>query len=455
MSVTARRLGVSPLTIDWSGLGRSAELESTYSQSARVEAWEKLTSRFSSGEVGFYSAPSQDDLSQLTACLKMAEKIRAEFPQLEDVLFLGIGGSYLGPLAILESLTEKRKNAIRFHFLDNPDALVWKTTLDSLSPAKTLVCSVTKSGTTFETIAQTILALEWLGKDRWKKQFVALTDPEKGDLRAFCKEHDLLTLSIHTSIGGRFSAFSPVGLFPMALGGVDCAKFLEGAREVTDSIGKLAPEKNPVFILGATLLEQSETHPIHVCMPYLSRLKKVSDWFVQLWAESLGKDGKGFTPLSALGASDQHSLVQLLRDGPNDKVTFFISIDKVEPEVKVPFLTRTLKGRYSAFSILEGHGLHELLNIEYRATSLVLTKQNRPHLSFRLDELNERSLGALLMFFATLTGFTGTLWNVDPFNQPGVEEAKLYIRESLSQPKEYSAEEDENSPVNRLRRNRD
>jgi glucose-6-phosphate isomerase len=173
---------------------------------------------------------------------------------------------------------------------------------------------------------------------------------------------------------------------------------------------------------------------------------------VQLWGESLGKDGKGFTPVAAVGATDQHSILQLLRDGPDDKVTFFLTVDHVDDEVKIPRGPSLPGGKvYPAFKLLEGHTLNELLQTEYRATSRVLTNQRRPNMTLLMDRLDERSLGALYFAFATLTAFTGTLWEVNPFDQPGVEEGKVYIREAFSEPKQEI--DDDNSPVGRLRRN--
>jgi glucose-6-phosphate isomerase len=192
-------------------------------------------------------------------------------------------------------------------------------------------------------------------------------------------------------------------------------------------------------------------------MPYSTRLKQIGAWFVQLWGESLGKDGKGFTPLAAVGATDQHSILQLLRDGPDDKVTHFISVDRVGDEVRIPTPALASDGaKYPSFKLLQGHSLHELLNTEYRATALVLTKQNKPNLSWQLDQIDERSMGALMFAFSVLTAFTGTLWGMDPFDQPGVEEAKIYIRESLTQAAARMREEnDTNSAVYRLRTTRE
>ncbi len=428
MSVTALRIGHSPITLDWTGLGISSKPGSLEGQFTK--AWSELRARFQKGEVGFYDAPVTETLSQAKAALDLAQNLLSR-KIFTDCLFLGIGGSSLGPISLLGALKHRCKTGIRFHFIENCDAIDWKHTLSQLSPHSTLVCVVTKSGTTFETLSQFLIAVEWLGKDRTKTHLVAITDPTQGDLRAWVQRENVMSLSIAPSIGGRFSIFSPVGLFPAALSGLSLDEFLLGATQVREYIEKTSLEKNPLFILGHELIEGFSKRPIHVCMPYSTLLKSVGAWFVQLWAESLGKDNKGFTPLAAVGASDQHSILQLLRDGPDDKVCFFITVDEVEDGIKIPSSAMT-QGVFPAFKILEGHQLHELLMIEYRATSLVLTKKGRPHLSIRMDRLDERSLGALYFLFACLTAVTGTLWGINPFNQPGVEEGKVYIRDALS-----------------------
>jgi len=170
-----------------------------------------------------------------------------------------------------------------------------------------------------------------------------------------------------------------------------------------------------------------DSHSIHVMMPYTSTLKTVAHWWVQLWAESLGKDGKGFTPISALGAVDQHSLLQLLRDGPNDKVVWFLSLKDFGKAVTVPTLDFPVK----TFHLLEHQDLATLLQTEFLAVQKVLKNQERPTLHLQLDQLNEASLGALLFSLCVLTATMGTQMGVNPFDQPGVEEGKVYIREKL------------------------
>ena len=432
MTATASKLGSSPLTCDWSAL---AAVKSPVPDLGRLtSAWTHLKSRFASGEIGFYQSIVDNALSQAEESVALSESL-LQRKHFTDCLCLGIGGSALGPLTLLQALPERGHSGVRFHFLDNPDPFEWRSTLSRLNPESTLVVSIAKSGSTFETMAQTLCALEWLGKDRFSSHFVAITDPHKGDLGAFARSVQAPTLSIAPSIGGRFSVFSPVGLFPAALAGLSVSDFLTGARQVHDFCEKHPLDRNPLMILAGELLRHRAERNIHVCMPYSSRLRMVGDWFVQLWGESLGKDGKGFTPVAALGATDQHSLLQLLRDGPDDKITCFITVDQVEDPVKIPKLSSMLPiatHPFAAFGLLEGHTFHELLETEYRATSLVLTRRNRPHFTFLLDRLDERNLGALFFSMAVLTAITGTLDGVDPFDQPGVEEAKIYIRESLS-----------------------
>lgn len=452
--ITATRLGSAPLTLDWSNCFSDKGRTGSFDNGAAGAAWEKLKSRFSSKEVGFYNSPIEASINQAEASEKLAKSI-LDKNIFTDCLFLGIGGSSLGPLSLIEALEDRRKTDIRFHFMENPDPTDWRSTLKKLRPDTTLVCVVAKSGTTFETVSQFLLAMEWLGQSRLKSHVVAITDPAKGDLKAFAEKMGLPTLLIDPSIGGRFSIFSPVGLFAAALAGLSVSEFLLGAKQVRDYCEKTPLEKNPLLILASEFIHQYPKHNTHVCMPYSTRLRAFGLWFVQLWGESLGKDGKGFTPIAALGATDQHSILQLLRDGPDDKTTLFLTVDRVEDEVKIPALPFVNSSQYPAFKILEGHSLHSLLRYEYQAISLVLTRQNRPNLSIQLERLDEKNLGALYFAFSVLTAVTGTLWQVNPFDQPGVEEGKVYIRNSLMGQPKNDAEEDDNSPVNRLRRHRE
>ena len=460
MSITASRIGSAPMTADWTHLQLShGPATSDAKMTADLKlAWSKLRNRFQTGEIGFYDSPTNPELSQIQASLDLAQKFLPKIATGEwtDCLFLGIGGSSLGPLSLLSALKHKC-NALRFHFIENPDATEWLGTLKHLRQESTLVVVVTKSGTTFETLAQFLLALEWMGPNRLS-QVVAITDPVRGDLRQWVNKNQVASLPIAPSIGGRYSIFTPVGLFAAALAGLDAQAFLQGASLVRDYCEKpLEPARSALQVLALEYVRQAERYDVHVCMPYSSGLKLFGNWFVQMWGESLGKNQKGFTPVAAVGATDQHSILQLLRDGPNNKITTFITVDRMPNDALIPTLKNGAwldpLSALPAFKILAGHSLHRLLNFEYRAISLVLSKNQRPQFTLQLDELNEKSLGGLYFFYCALTALTGTLMEIDPFDQPGVEEGKVYIQSALDQQREELAHaEDEESAALRLRR---
>lgn len=441
MAVTAARIGQAPLTIDWSNFTRVPPGEGTRAKiydpdvNELQDAWSKLRARFDSGEVGYFNSPSDPSLSQVSESLEVAQAIR-ETLNPTDCLFLGIGGSALGPLSLLEALEHRRKDGVRFHFVDNIDPVLWRKTLSSLNPETTLVCIVTKSGGTFETVAQALCALEWLGPIRRRSHVLAITDPTKGELRELAQYEKWRTLQIAPSLGGRFSVFSPVGLFPLALAGLSAEAFLKGAELVSLAQERVALEKNPHFILAWHLIRHAPKRTVHVCLPYSTALSRFGDWWVQLWGESLGKDGLGFTPVAGVGATDQHSLLQLLRDGPDDKVVFFINVGFYPDPVPTPALDLPVTLKLDQFRLLRNCSFASLLAIEYQATSKVLARKDRPTLSFQIDDLTERSLGALYFSFAHLTSIIGTLMGVNPFDQPGVEEGKIYIKEWLSESRE-------------------
>ena len=402
----------------------------TFNQNPNAENlkkhWDQLKARFHSQDVGFYLAPENSEISQINEVLTFSKKVLTE-NKFEHCLFLGIGGSALGPKSLLQALAHKTSSKIQFHFIENPDANDWHLKTKDLPKNKTLVCAVSKSGGTLETIALFLAALEWIGPDKWKEQTVILTDPNNGDLFNFAKQNQIETLSIHPSIGGRFSIFSPVGLLPLALKGLDPNEFLLGAKKLVEFTKQTPLEEHPLFFLSHQLLQNFDSFSTHVLMPYSTQLKYFSDWFVQLWGESLGKNRKGFTPLSATGAIDQHSILQLLRDGPNDKVTFFIKTKTSKNDLNL----KSDGLQFSSFKLLQGQSMHTLLNLEHQSTALVLKRNQRPNITFELESLETKTLGATYFMFCLLTAITGALWEVNPFDQPGVEEGKIYLKKAL------------------------
>lgn len=458
MSITAARFGSSALLFDWNGL-RSHSAEPTAAERTEYfSAWQTTVRKMHDQVSGFYNAVVDPELSQLAACQKLAQKIQSN-PNIKDCLFIGIGGSSLGPMCLIDSLKHLATSKIQFHFFENPDPIDWQYRIQRLNPSSTVVCVVTKSGTTYETLSIFMLAYDWLkrgvGPNQASTQTVAITDPEKGELLEFARKENIPTLSIHPSVGGRFSVFTPVGLFAGALAGLNMEAFLAGAKKVRDYCEKATEEKNLFLTWAHGLQTVAKTNSIHVMMPYSTPIRLLANWWVQLWAESLGKDGKGFTSIPSLGAIDQHSMLQLLRDGPNDKVIWFVNVQDFKTQVKVPSLDFKVK----SFDLLEGQELGSILDTEFRAIQKVMTNQKRPHLQLQLDSISEESIGSMLFTLSMLTAYMGDVMKVNPFDQPGVEEGKIYIRETLVQKKQQAlqqARDDEDAdPVHRLRLHRE
>lgn len=445
MSITASRFGSSPLLLDWSGMNfeLSADAKAT-----SFALWQKTLSKLRDQVSGFYNAVQDEKLSQIAESETLAQSILKN-PAIKHCVFIGIGGSSLGPMCLIDALKHRAKSQIQFHFFENPDPIDWQYRIAKLNPAETLVTVVTKSGTTYETISIFMLAYDWLKKGGVNpaKQTIAITDPAKGELLEFAKKEGISTLFIDPSVGGRYSVFTPVGLFACALAGLNTREFIGGAKKVRDYCEKATQDKNLFATWALSLHTRTKTHSTHVMMPYTTPLRLLANWWVQLWAESLGKDGKGFTSVPSLGAIDQHSMLQLLRDGPNDKVIWFVNVQDFKTQVKVPSIGFKVK----TFDLLEGQELGSLLDTEFRSIQKVMTNQKRPHLQLQLDSITEESMGAVFFALSVLTSYMGDVMGVNPFDQPGVEEGKVYIREKLLENKERIRNEDPEEP-HRLRR---
>jgi glucose-6-phosphate isomerase len=413
------------------------ELDDGYARAFR-EAHEDVESRRSSGEMGFFSLP--DALEAAGAVQELADGFGQWF---ENLVVLGIGGSALGTTTLRDSLLgahwneldeEEREHFPRLYVLDNVDPRTVSALLDRLDLRRTLFNVVSKSGSTAETMSQYLVIegrlTELLGEENTRGHFLFTTDPESGILRKIADEEGIPTLEVPSNVGGRFSVLSSVGLLPAAVVGIDIMAVLDGARAMVERCSTPILKKNPAGML-ATLLHQADTSqgaPIHVMMPYSDRLRSFAAWFQQLWAESLGKardrEGRevhaGPTPLPALGATDQHSLLQLLMEGPRDKVVLFLGAGGVTDPVEIP----SIRTEYPALSYLGGHTLSHLLDTERKATMEALRQEGRMNLSLEVDDLTPRAMGELFMLFQIATAYAGSLYGVNPLDQPGVELSK-------------------------------
>ncbi len=348
-------------------------------------------------------------------------------PWVRDLVVLGIGGSALGAKALAHALTPQNPPA-RLYFVDNVEPAPIARLLDRLDPATTLVVAISKSGKTAETMAAFLIFRDWLERHLGQHatdHLVAVTDPQNGPLRTYAASEGLASFDIPPDVGGRFSVFSAVGLLPLAFAGVQLEDLLMGARRA-NAKGLEAAAKSA---LALYLLYRYRQKPIHVLMPYSTRMALIPAWFVQLHAESLGKayDRRGSrvhvgpTPLPALGATDQHSLLQLLQEGPFDKVVSFVRLRHHDHDLEIPGAPGL-----SPLRFLFGKRLGALLDAEATATPLALAKAGRPSLTIWIDRVDEASLGELLQFFMWQTAIFGELLGINAFDQPGVELAKQY-----------------------------
>lgn len=361
----------------------------------------------------------------------------------DNVLVLGIGGSALGGIAVTEALlkpywnllpAEKRNNLPRLFFLDNIDPDQINAMLDMLDLKKTLVNVITKSGSTAETMSAFMIVKDRLEKemgDDYRKNIVATTDKQAGILRQLSDQEGYKTFVVPDDVGGRFSVFSAVGLVPFALVGIDIDELMSGVKNMdlslknTDIYHNIAAQNALIHYL----MDTKKGKNLSVMMPYSSRLKYVSDWYVQLWAESLGKeedkDGNrvnvGPTPIKALGATDQHSQIQLYNEGPNDKVINFIRVKEFDITLEIPKIFE-----YTGIGYLGGKTVNDLMHAEADATRVALTDYQRPNVTITLPKVNGYYLAQLLYMLEVQTAIAGELYNINTFNQPGVEQAKNY-----------------------------
>ena len=401
------------------------------------KAHDALEARRKSGELGFFALPF--DTAAAEASVALGKKLADRF---DNVVVLGIGGSSLGPRALFTSLCHPLHNLLpkakrggaRLFFPDNSDPASFAALLETLDLKDTCFVAITKSGGTAETWSQLLIVRERLiaafGEQGFKDRVIAVTDPSKGALRSVATTEGLQTLPVPPAVGGRFSVFTAVGLLPAAAAGVDVKALLAGAAEMAGRTTSTELFKNPAYLFTAIhyLMDTRHGRHIHVLMPYADALKELADWFVQLWAESLGKHrapgdaGVGPTPLGALGATDQHSKVQLFMEGPGDKTVTFIGVQEGGVDVEIPRMHQDIP----ELAYLGGHRLSELLDIERRATAGALARRGRPNMTLTLDRVDAWHVGGLLMFLELATAYAGRLYGVNAFDQPGVELGKQF-----------------------------
>ena len=383
-----------------------------------------------SEEIGFFR------LTDKTSLLDSAKEMHKKHSDKTHFVQIGIGGSALGPQTLIDALGN---SDVEFFFMDNTDAEHISDTLKKIDPKKALFYVVSKSGGTAETMANFAIARNFLleagiKKEDFKNHFVLCTDPKSGHLRELADSEGLDALEVPSDIGGRFSVFTHVGLFPALFAGIDIDELFAGANDIKDALLSENMDENFLIKTGAHIAELFESQNVNqtVLMPYSSKLKTLSHWFVQLWGESLGKirksDGKnvGLTPIPAYGATDQHSQMQLFMEGPSDKLLMLL-------EVKNKAANYDLKSdlELEPAKKLESYNINQLIEAQINGTLKALADNKKNVIHISIDKNNARHMGSMILLFESLTALMGRYLDVNPFNQPGVELGKKYAYEYL------------------------
>jgi len=399
---------------------------------------ENLRKAYRSGSLPLLRLPEKtDDL----AALKQAVK---KFAKAADIVFLGTGGSSLGgqTLAQLADYAVPGLGVLRdkprVHFLDNLDPVTFEAFLKRVPLKTARFVAVSKSGGTGETLMQTIAVIDALKRARLGKQvakhLIGLSEParpgKRNGLREVLQSHGCFVLDHDPGVGGRYSVLSNVGLLPAMALGLDARAIRAGAGAALAPLLAGKPAKEFPSAMGAALAAAASEggKSIAVTMAYADRLERFTKWWVQLWAESLGKLGKGTTPVAALGPVDQHSQLQLYLAGPRDKLFTVITTSVAG---RGPRLDKAL-AKAVGEPEFGGRRIGDLVAAQGRATADTLAKNGRPVRTLHIERLDERSLGALLMHFMLETILTARLLGVDPFDQPAVEEGKILAKKYLA-----------------------
>lgn len=385
----------------------------------------------SDGSLPLLSLPErQDDLAEL---LPVAKRFR---DSMDDVIVLGIGGSSLGGrslYALADAGWGPERGGPKIHFMDNVDPTSFEALFARLDWKKTGLILISKSGGTAETLTQSFICLRNMADagGEIENQAVAITENTDNPLRRLANVHKIPALEHDPKVGGRYSALSVVGMLPAAIAGLDVNAVRAGAGDALRmSLEVSGPGESPAAIGAAVAagLAQESGVGTSVLMPYLDRFADFALWYAQLWAESLGKSGHGTTPVRAIGTVDQHSQMQLYLDGPKDKMFSFIFGPSAGTGAPVELAGFDPAG----IEYLSGRTMGDLLDACQRATAETLFTQGHPVRIFKLDAVDERAMGALMMHYMLETIVTAHLWGVDPFDQPAVEDGKILARKYMT-----------------------
>ncbi len=354
--------------------------------------------------------------------------IKSEFSAFDEIILLGTGGSSLGAKALCELQSYAGNTQKKISFFDNIDPKPFELLMRRSDLEHIGVLIITKSGSTPETMAQVTYLIDlWekkLGKAAISKQFMCITEPKDSPVSRLAKTYNILCLPHDSLLGGRFSVVSQVGLLPLLLVGGSISQFQEGLVQVAESLKYTEKLPAATFVAVHNALEKVSNLQEVIVMSYGDAWRYVPPWFMQLWGESLGKNGRGTMPVGSLGTQDQHSLLQLFLDGPRNKFfTIIISKEYGKAAVLHPIDTD--------LNYLKGKTLGDLMEAEAWATVRALIENKCPVRVLHLDNFQEKSLGVSMLNWMIETALQASIWGIDAFDQPAVEQGKILTKQYL------------------------
>jgi len=371
------------------------------------KAFENVSNEFESQEIGYYHLP---ETSQ-----KFLE-INFDIDY-EEIVVMGIGGSSLGTKTIYTLFKDNLKKMI---FLENPDPIDIEDKIKEIK--KPLFFVVSKSGKTIETLSIFKEIIKRFNLQKKAKNLKVITD-ENSPLDKFAKEWEIESFHIPHNVGGRFSVLSAVGIVPLKAAGLDVKNLLKGAKEFRDSFFN---GNEWHLVKKATFYAQNyKIYPVNVMFAYSTLLADFKAWFVQLFGESLGKDGKEIMPVGHIGSIDQHSFLQLLMEGMGGKTITFVNIEDFGKDLEIPDINLP---HLEATDFVNSHTFNELINKECEATLEALLSKNYPIDKITISKITEENIGNLIMYYEILTSAIGSLLGINTYNQPGVELGKQILR---------------------------
>ena len=373
------------------------------------KAYENILKEYESKEIGYYHLPESSE-----------QFLNVDFSDIEydEVIVIGIGGSSLGTKAIYQMIKDETTKPI--FFLENPDPRDLKDKLSKIK--KPLVFVISKSGKTIETISIFKKVINHFKLKPNAKNLKIITD-KNSPLDKFSESWKLDSFHIPKNVGGRFSVLSAVGVIPLLASGIYTKNLLIGAKEFRDDFFN---KKEWHLCTKASFYAQNyKKYSINVLFAYSTLLNSFKEWFVQLFGESLGKNGKEIMPVGHIGSIDQHSFLQLLMEGMGHKTITFIKVNSFEtpliiPDIKLPYLEAT--------DFVNGHSFEELINKECEATKEALMAKEYPIDEIIIDDLSLKNIGKLIMYYEMLTSAIGSLLEINTYNQPGVELGKTILK---------------------------